>query len=563
MDQLPQELIERIVGNVGYNERKAILTLNKRFHDAAERTFSPFDSMSVGENDLDDFVDIFSRYRRLHLLRVFKFLPKLPTLGRDETGEYICRESQALLNQRDEDYSRQIHALFRAIGAAEERVGEPASFKLILPSPTREIKETEGCIHPSNVSWRVHLLRADSLCKVESVTELKLDEQHIRYYDYMAHPTVFSLDLRVILDLASRLPNLVKLTSSVKDSYDNSSHEYGGKHFYRRWEGPRRDSRHGFIQAFHEDGVSFPRSLSILHLDFDNDIEEMDQRHPLPNLLHPAVPHDLFSSSLRILTQHLRQLKLCVAADCTLFWPAEKSTTSPFWPHLESLFINLHPAHPSGSWYFNGPNHAGKVSSGYTITPLQYPPLITTTDECERWDSDGFRRDTVSSCNFRFVPDLPVLEPFLCAFAKASDFMPCLKEAVLWTEIRFTANESPDDDFDGPGEDVWFPRREDSSDWPNRDWQTMLGWGFAYLAPNFSPTTGRCGSPPTQSGSRQFWWMMGPYHPSLAAQNDLRGIGAAQYGEDLREHVSYKWEDLEVFQKWCLDELQSERSAYW
>lgn len=71
------------------------------------------------------------------------------------------------------------------------------------------------------------------------------------------------------------------------------------------------------------------------------------QNKELPDLVGPGTK-DPFSSSLRILSNNLRQVQLRVMADDTLFW---SDSDVPSWSNLEILDVMFHIACPTGRWY--------------------------------------------------------------------------------------------------------------------------------------------------------------------------------------------------------------------
>lgn len=192
----------------------------------------------------------------------------------------------------------------------------------------------------------------------------------------------WKLDLRVLLDLASRLPNLNFLQCRTgAEEWLGSWKTEAMSNIMGDWAGPRRDSRRDFSKA--------PLGFSALrhaHLDFLfplGTVESCSQLEQLPDLAKPAM-FDPFSSSLRLLSCHLRTMNLRIITNETLFWPIDGSA-APSWPLMESLAVMFHPSTPSGSWYFKGLPGIGAIS-GYDVASASYPPFSTSDFEYDEHD---------------------------------------------------------------------------------------------------------------------------------------------------------------------------------
>jgi hypothetical protein len=195
------------------------------------------------------------------------------------------------------------------------------------------------------------------------------------------------------------------------------------------------------------------------------------------NLVSPFL-EDSFSTSLRILSYHLKELTLLVQADKTLFWP--KDTSIPMWPDLEAVFIIFHMVSPSGAWYFEGPTGEGRHTSGYEVNEVSYPPLEhTDDDEGDDWDvEDGERRSYQSNYDlqFRILPNEAVVRLCLANFARAAANMPKLKQAVLWSPLRWDIWGSDD------GTRELFLLFDNQVPY---NYRQNLAWGLAYYKPNY------------------------------------------------------------------------------
>jgi hypothetical protein len=111
---------------------------------------------------------------------------------------------------------------------------------------------------------------------------------------------------------------------------------------------------------------------------------------------------DPFSASLRVFSQNLTTFIPDAYVDTTLFWPSiHESRAMPSWPSLKKLKISFKPVAPCGTWYFVG----------------------TLRDKEDTQFMQHGNRDT--------------LDPFLIAFAKATQQMPVLESFMLECEIRY------------------------------------------------------------------------------------------------------------------------------
>jgi hypothetical protein len=193
------------------------------------------------------------------------------------------------------------------------------------------------------------------------------------------------LDYRLIIDLTVKCPNLNRLECHIgSQEWDPPYPEEPAKSFLCEYNGPRRDTRHGFGKAV--TSTSIPQSLQHVELDFFCRLsmeywDNIDHLKSMPNLVSPSLKGP-FSTSLRVLSYHLKQLTLRVQTDETLFWP--ESALTPAWPNLQIIFIMFHLVSPSGAWYFEGPRGEGQDTIGYKVNESSYPPLEHTDDhECD------------------------------------------------------------------------------------------------------------------------------------------------------------------------------------
>jgi hypothetical protein len=531
MDRLPQELVEKITGLLPHKYLKCVLTLSTRFRYAAERCSGAFKTFTFDESNAVKFLNLYSGHR-LSYLRKVKFRPQFPEPRYHKEKERYCRENAQELHEKDESFTQQIKLLFRTLKLVEEGAGElnsPGRYQLFIYSPERQI-ELGHCPHHEFVSWRVHLLDHESLPKIASIRSLEIHHSGTaRRYPFF-HDSgeecidmKSKLDLRVIVDIASRLPNLEFLGCKM-GSYEWCSTWYPeepAKHYEQDWEGPRRDTRLSFAEAVETQISNLAKTLKSVRLDFLYplaDTMHFDQRRKLPDLVHPAC-RDPFSSSLRVLSYPLQQLQLRVMADETLFWPMGGNV--PFWPHLERLDVAFHVAQPNGAWYFQGPRGQGNDKVGFRVTDACYPSLETSDldrdmdDQLEHWGT------ITQNCQFRVFPIDENIRPFLAAFAKAAANMPSLKKAALWSPLRFyPLNDLSNEIYP---DDVWG--RKDHA------------WGVFFAAPNE-----RCpwSSREDDCPFRQLWWRVAGWRPGSQLHDLFKAVGRERHGEILEENWTGK-----------------------
>ena len=67
MNDLPQELVDRICSHLDKPDLKSVLTLTSQFRYAAERYSGAFREFSVNESNAKEFLSCFSNYRLRYL----------------------------------------------------------------------------------------------------------------------------------------------------------------------------------------------------------------------------------------------------------------------------------------------------------------------------------------------------------------------------------------------------------------------------------------------------------------------------------------------------------------
>lgn len=560
MENLPQEVFDHISSFLTVSDLRNTLTVSQQFQHAAERYSGAFESFELyaTDNSTQKLFSVFAN-RRFRYLRRIHLRTELPRLryGRKEAKSGFDpghRETKADLAKKDVEFTYQIFSMFAALKNLEERANVlglgPGRIDLSVWAPTRA-RDCGYCLHWHVISWRIHLLSPEKLPFLESIRSLAVEGQ--ADMDLLNEPSiaVSKLDLRIMVDLASRLPNLQHMGCRIGgEEWVPNSGSAAVSHFFHDAEGCRRDSRHDFATALAN--VKLPKSTRSMTLDFMSlvrHMEETDQRGELPDLVAPATQGDPFSSSLRLLSNQLRHLKLHGVFDKTIFWPADNTTTRPTWPNLEFLSVHFYLASPSGAWYFCGPDDEGRNTEGYKITSEMYPSLTSTVSDhdwdMEKGDSSLHQWEGIAA-SFRVCPIEETLVPFLTAFTKAAQAMHKLRRVMLWTSMTWAADDV-NDAYDSSSFD---PAAEIS---PRYD--APLAWGLALAQAEEEAFSTSPGKP--FADERQIWWKTGRWRPAPSLHQEFQQIGS-KHCNGLVEH----WRDDEFGEGLVVEALFSQSQFF-
>ncbi|KAH7071550.1 hypothetical protein BKA63DRAFT_74728 [Paraphoma chrysanthemicola] len=524
MSRLPQEVHDQICDYLFQDDLCRVSYVSKTFRKSAEDQAKKqkADRCQISnKNDLDEFVKQYSGFRLRFLERV-EYEIRLPgpdIVSPDSDGEPRgCCESPEERHRRDTAFTEQVRTMFENLQAMEQRAGNRnrGEYHLTI-DVTSDLDETYiYCMHRQCSQWRTYLLEPGNLPQVRSVTSLGVTTQR----------SGAKLDCRIMIDVTKKLPNLNHLECRVgQDEWNPVYSDEDASLFIREYDGPRRDTRHQFGRSI-EMGVA--PSLQTVELDFicreaAYFADRLHQRKSMPDMISP-LSRDPYSSSLRILSYHLKQLTLRAQVDGTLFWPHDDST--PHWPNLESLHLMFHMVSPSGAWYFEGPGGEGHDLVGHDINGTHYPPKTQNevmTDCYDVYESDRCF-ESWGDCQFRISPNEAVLVPFLESFAKAAACMPKLDLAVLWSPLRF---DPGCDDEIVPTLDYYQP--------PHEFYKGYIAWGFAYETSEVHwPFSGGINKNKDRQ-TRRIWWRVGNWRPSEELHAAFRQIGSYRIEEDMQE----------------------------
>lgn len=546
MDKLPQEIIDRISSYLIPWYLRSTLTVNSKFQASAERYSGAYEEFHLDESTADKFLRTFSG-RRFRYLRHVSFQTRLypndtpPNHKWFDSSKYLeddipkCRESKETLREYDKSFTAQIGFLFDTLSTVERRVGttyRQGKIDLTILTPIMDLDPSIYCPFRGFVSHRVHLIEPMSLPVLNSIRRLRFENGTEFFWYKDPTLTLRKIDLRALLDIAYKLPNLENLACEIGgDEWPTPYTHEVSSHLWHMYQGPRRDSRHDFAKNMNL--LLLPKYLRELDLNFIHphlSIESIDQTKKMPNLTFP-FSYDPFSTSLRTISYHLRRMRLFAVVDETLFWPADGGEL-PAWPQLESLDICFHFVSPSGRWYFKGLREPEEGQlDGYVLDESAYPPFETTRVDkywCDRHNTYG-GWEAISDAQFRVVPDDEAISPLLEAFAKAAVRMPKLKDAALWCPLYFKRSQ------DDEGQDVDY--LGDSIPDLFKCNPETLGWGIAYMKPYQKVFSRHVNQ--EYVAERQLWWMVGNrWRPSADLQERFREVGREKHGNGLVEHWS-------------------------
>lgn len=550
MDDLPQELVDRISGFLEHEDLKRTLFVSRKFQLAAEQLSGAFSNyeMIPDTASTSSFISIYCG-RRFPLLQCLQFRTHFPALtsGMDALP---CRYPKDMLLEMDKHFTRQIIMLFTTMHTLEDSLGPYAKntgagkIKLCIYTPTRTIDQDAYCWHHTFLSWRIRLLFPESLPEVRLIRALKIENggNLSPFNGYRQLPAVYKLDHRIILDIAKKLPHLHHLECAVGgDEIPSPLIGESERAIVHDLEGPRRDSRRNFAESLGSDAIPPLHSLALNFMHPISTWQAIDQRNAMPNMVAPGT-YDLFSTNLRMASQNLRRLVLHGVFDETLFWPRGEAQKAPSWPNLEHFSVMFHISAPSGKWYFKGLHDEG-ATEGFDVMDDHYPPFETTEDDTRRdAQYDYMQWDETVCAQYRVLPNEKTLRPFLKAFATAaSSSMPSLKQAALWTPLNLNAidvdgfyEEYEDEDEDGGADEL--------ANYPGRRLQN-LAWGMAYAAPREEAFFGfDAPSEQRNSQARQIWWEIGDkWRPDRDLQGLFQRIGRKEHGERLIEYWEHEY----------------------
>lgn len=281
------------------------------------------------------------------------------------------------------------------------------------------------------------------------------------------------------------------------------------------WEGSHRDARHDFAKVIFLYESKIPRSFVRVSLDFMASIDRrsrISHDKALPTWVRPTL-RDPLSSSLRVFSNHLRQLHLWAMIDESLFWTIDGNACP--WPCLELLDVMFHIARPEGGWYFQGPGDEGNVVAGFQITDEHYIPFEPSEHNYRVHDMQeeyGHMDRSIANNQLRIKPDSASLNSPLRGFAAISASVDRMKQASICTRMFW---EPANVDF---GDDKF-----NKCEMPCRG---EITWSILYTAPELLNNA---------AGVRSLQWRVVKWCPDHELHKASCLIGQARHGEDLEE----------------------------
>lgn len=475
MVHLPPDIIKRIVS---YYDGPAtnLLTVSRDFQDVIEEHLWPH--ICVNESTIRRFRGA-CHGNRISLIRSITFRLRFARLHRDahriDRPRYKCRLSMKQAHADNELFTRQISLLFAVLRTLEYRgaeTGHPMGKVALEIASMAHGEDEEEEVTPSHRryhSWRLCLLNRRSLPSLRSISSLEFSRELSDDAEIELHP----VDLRVLIDLASKLPGLKSLKSLYLHERFSESYLCRPKAAASRdpWIGPMRDSRIEFARAVGEalakSAAQRMPDLECLELHFWKHPARclsIEETAPVADMLGPLL-YDPLSTAIRLISVKLVHLDLRVIADSTLFWPHKSERGAvPAWPHLKTLAVEFHPATPRGTWYFCGRMEEGRAGEkGYAITQLDYPPTGVGGKYWEYVPDNPVkeRSETESESDiYRTNPIDEVMEPLLEAFGRALGCMPALQNAELHARIYRQSDEGLHMENGGEGEECQMENGE-------------------------------------------------------------------------------------------------------
>lgn len=150
MDQLPQELIDRISRHLLPQDLKNTLLLSRAFRFPAEMYSGAFTRFSLDKDTAERFVIIFSGHR-LSYLRDLQCEIRLPPPDNSER-----RDNADQLRKHDVSFTEQIMLLFKTVKSVEERAEDQnRKIRLAISPPLRPILHGRSLSYYDHLSWRI------------------------------------------------------------------------------------------------------------------------------------------------------------------------------------------------------------------------------------------------------------------------------------------------------------------------------------------------------------------------------------------------------------------------
>ncbi|KAK2767036.1 hypothetical protein FQN54_006354 [Arachnomyces sp. PD_36] len=427
---ISQEVVDIIISFIDPEDRPKYVTVSRQWQNTIEP--QTFKSVRVKSTELDYFARVYTPEHRRAVLGFIDYQIILP--------EYPLWKCTKLEKSKDQDanneaFTKAIVDLFSILNSWEtadsagNRGGSPIKLQMSVRSPTDDPMKADR-IDGDLGAFRwldsvLKLLRPDDVKPVGRVTKLYWAE--CQEDDFPEDPSMRDVDAAAIAAVATKLPKLEAAVWSLRDR------EFPGTQ-------PRYQQRHDFA---HQLSAIESKHLKRFVLCFLFN-KPRNETFTIPSGLHPSDgPNDSLSVSLHKLSQapELEYLFLGgheesnMVLSPSVFWPEDSSST-PLWPSLQTVHVNISNTTPSGSWYFTGDEEDME-------RPLSRDPSTTSptaasetelSENSETYFADTYHhhhaavsRGDYPELHFRTRLDSTMFNPLLKSIAKAVLRMPVLK----------------------------------------------------------------------------------------------------------------------------------------
>lgn len=446
MDELPQEIIERIVlflpGGLSAEWSVELkdhpiaqyAVISNKFRVAIER--SMFKRLRINSDELEVFAQILTPSRR-GFLRFLDYSIVLPSIDAAVSQQRYERPAETeVVSQL---FSLHTKNFFDTLSRLDGLRG--LNLDLGKACHLSEVTKSHTDIYGVDEFFEYHHLRAP----IDLLTPNALPQ-----LSFISRLVIFDSDRTLTssayIDLAARMPGLQDL------------------HFFFIWDEVRypgllRKDRcilATTLKLRSEETKTI--SVATLDMNVNDDHGAMHQLLPMPNLIYPSG-YDLLGSSLRNWSQRLNKFDIRGVFDETLFWPhaLEMTSSPPEWVDLKTYYVQLERHTPSGWWYFMP---KGKPKFG---TPPRNPaedpndlPLPFTDDPTGGADPFDKKGEDAWDCRkgyampeedfvTRNVPNEDNMQPLLEGWVKAPLSMPSLRQATLAFSVEIFNSRSGDE----------------------------------------------------------------------------------------------------------------------
>ena len=431
MDRLPPEIREMILSDIPRSKWPLLATVSRAWQDTVEiHTFKRIEVRSTSSLSMDVLSSAAALTScRAACIRSIIYTVELPAHikppskeATDSTGDYVNAED---MKEDNRAFTHAIRCLFNILA-----------------------------------TWPTNTAAIDLRIQVTYLEHGTSETARIPEYAYIAlekHPQlpllhcVGGLDMTPRKNSRRRLPSFVPLHIALETQARLSKLCLNLVHtrwiFYQPgiWlpllEQMRTEAIEAMIPAGRHSKLPLFRDGAVLRLRTAGYMQPHHQR--LPNLNFPLT-YDPFCAALRNISLNLRLFHYSGTVDPALFWRAgeedAETTPLPRWDFLERMKIHTSLGTSSGQRLYRGDGSHPSNEPLPPDAPSYWPPgyghpsedgdALAYARRMLSEQSNIYKEDDLEY-SLRPVPNTPVLEPLLIAFARAIGAMPKLKLAKL------------------------------------------------------------------------------------------------------------------------------------